>query len=163
MAGSGMEIPMSLIIVETGETDGLHASDGWGDVPVEDRGLWSQYMLDHLPWFPGTFIMTQIYQGVTNGNTRAPQIWKDTARGLHAVGFTPADYYLLAEMLKHRLDWLEVTHHAVLFEAWPTSGERGPRTFRLNPARWTSWLEVVRAGGSPARELNRILRDAARA
>lgn len=148
---------MSLINVESGEADGLHPVDGWGDVPVADRALWSGYMVDHLPWFPGVIVMCHMAPGVMNGNTRAPRVWKDTARALHAVGFTPADYYLLSELLKSSIDELDVSRHARLFELWPTSGERGPRTFRLNPTRWAPWLEKVRAGESPRRALDWIL------
>ncbi|MTE23213.1 hypothetical protein [Microbacterium sp. ZXX196] len=148
---------MSLIVVESGAADELHPADGWGDVPAADRPLWSRYLADHLPWFPGVSAMARLVPGVTNGGTRAPQLWKDTARSLHAAGFTPADYYLLAELLGSRIDALDVTRHAPLFELWPTDGDRRPRTFRLNARRWTPWLEAVRAGESPRRALERIL------
>lgn len=150
---------MSNFIDGEPEVDGMTPSEGWGDVPVADRALWSRYMMDHLPWFPGALVMAHIAPGVMNGNTRAPQVWKDTARALHAVGFTPADYYLLAELLKGRLDALDLHRHAVLFEQWPTDGTRRPRIFRLNPTRWVPWLTEVRAGESPRRAFERILAD----
>lgn len=150
---------MSLIVIGSDGADNLHPSDGWGDIPVEDRPLWSRYMVDHAPWFPGVTAMIHIAPGVMNGNTRAPQIWKDTARALRAVGFTPAEYYLLAELIKSRLGALDVHRHAALFELWPTDGERGPRAFRLTPSRWVPWLEKVRGGESPRRALDAVLAD----
>ncbi|MGO1266874.1 MAG: hypothetical protein ACTMIY_09615 [Microbacterium gubbeenense] len=150
---------MSLIVIGTEGTDELHPADGWGDVPVADRPLWSRYMVDHLPWFPGVTVMIHMAPGVMHGNTRAPQIWKDAARALDAAGFAPADYYLLAELLKSQIERLDVNRHAPLFELWPTDGERRPRTFRLNPVRWVPWLEKVHAGESPRRALDWILSD----
>ena len=150
---------MSLFFSGSQGADKLHPVDGWGEVPVTDRKLWSRYMVDHLPWFPGVTVMVHIAPGVMGGNTRAPQIWKDAARALHAVGFTPADYYLLAELIKSRIETLDVNRHAQLFEVWPTGGERGPRTFQLNPELWVSWLDQVRAGGSPRRALDWVLSD----
>ncbi|MBV0895154.1 hypothetical protein [Microbacterium sp. NC79] len=150
---------MSLIVIGGQGADELHPVEGWGDVPVADRPLWSRYMVDHLPWFPGVTVMIHVAPGVMNGNTRAPKIWKDTARGLHAVGFTPADYYLLVELITHRIDQLDVNRHAPLFELWPTNDERRPRIFRLNPTRWVPWLEQVRAGESPSRAVDWVLTD----
>ena len=157
-----MEIPMSLIVVGSEHNDELHPDEGWGDVPVADRPLWSRYMVDHLPWFPGVTVMIHVAPGVMNGGTRAPQIWKDAARALHAAGFTPAEYYLLAELIESSIDTLDVNRHAQLFELWPTDGERRPRAFRLNPVRWVPWLEKVRAGESPRRALEGILRGGTR-
>ena len=159
VVGFGMEIPMSVIVVGSGETDGLHPVDGWGDVPFFDRPLWSRYMVDHLPWFPGVTVMVMIAPGVMNGNTRAPKVWKETAQALHAAGFFPVDYYLLAELIKSRLELLDESRHASLFEQWPTDGKRHPRIFRLNAMRWVPWLEKVRAGESPRRALEWMLSD----
>lgn len=145
---------MSLIYVDSGERDELDPNDGWGGVPEADRALWSRYMVDHLPWFPGTTIMAHMAPGVMNGNTRAPRVWKDTARALHAVGFTPHLYYLLAELLRDAA--LDVHEHAHLFELWPTR-ERGPLQFRLTPSAWIPWLERVTNGESPRRALHHIL------
>ena len=150
---------MSEFEAASGSIDELNSEDGWGDVPVTDRPLWSRYMVDHLPWFPGVIVMVHLAPGVMNGGTRAPQVWKDTARSLHAAGFAPADYYLLAELIKDRIDVLDVHRHAALFDLWPTDGTRGPRVFRLNAGRWLPWLEDVRAGESPRRALERILYD----
>ncbi|MGY5764305.1 hypothetical protein ACXET9_03760 [Brachybacterium sp. DNPG3] len=149
---------MSLIMIDADGVDALHPDHGWGDVPVADRPLWSRYMVDHLPWFPGAGAMSLMAPGVMNGGTRAPQAWKDAARALHAAGFTPAEYYLLAELLRSRINMLDPARHALLFEQWPTDGERRPRTFRLAPERWVPWLEEVRAGESPRRALGEILR-----
>lgn len=140
-------------------SDDLHPARGWGDVPIADRPLWSRYMVDHTPWFPGVTVMVHIAPGVLNGNTRAPRIWKDTAQALHAAGFTPAEYYLLSEIIESRLDAFDVHRHAALFELWPTERTRGPRAFRLNPTRWVPWLERVRAGESPRRALDWLLAD----
>ncbi|MGF3054659.1 hypothetical protein ACQUSY_11980 [Microbacterium sp. YY-03] len=150
---------MSLIVIGREGADELHPTDGWGDVPVADRPLWSRYMVDHLPWFPGVTVMNYVAPGVMNGNTRAPQIWKETARGLHAAGFTPADYYLLSELIMSSLETIDMNRHAPLFELWPTSNERRPRIFRLNPTRWVPWFEKVRAGESPRRALEWVLAD----
>lgn len=149
---------MSLIYVDSGNRDNLDPADGWGDVPEADRPLWSRYMVDHMPWFPGAVIMNYIAPGVMNGGTRAPQIWKDTARALHAVGFTPVDYYLLATLVTVRgrfRDELDVQRHAHLFELWPDEKRVG--NFRFIPSAWTPWLEKVRAGESPRRAVEYIL------
>lgn len=111
---------MSFELIGPGDPDPLDPSDGWGDVPVADRPLWSRYMVDHLPWFPGVTVMNLVVPGVMNGGTRAPRIWKDAARGLHAQGFTPLQYYLLATLLRQALAAGELDEriHAPLFEQW---------------------------------------------
>ena len=147
---------MSLIYVDSGADDNLDPADGWDDVPEADRPLWSRYMVDYMPWFPGAIIMNYIAPGVMDGGTRAPQLWKDTARALHDAGFTPADYYLLATLLKGHLgDKLDVHRHAHLFELWPDKDRAG--NFRLTPSAWKPWLERVRAGESPRRAVEHIL------
>ncbi|WP_156761053.1 hypothetical protein [Microbacterium karelineae] len=150
---------MSLINVDSGDRDDLDPHDGWGDVPEADRPLWSRYMIDHLPWFPGAVIMAHLAPGLLNGNTHAPKTWKDTARALHAAGFTPAQYYLLAELLKSEFTrgTLDIRAHAHLFELWPHE-RRGPIQFRLNAHAWAPWLERVAAGESPRRALQHVLR-----
>lgn len=91
-----------------------------------------------------------------NGGTRAPQIWKDTARALHAAGFTPAEYYLLATLVHGRFrTTLDVHRHAHLFELWPDEKRVG--NFRFTPSAWKPWLEKVRAGESPLRAVEHIL------
>lgn len=152
---------MSLIYVETGAHDDLDPDDGWGDVPEADRPLWSRYMVDYMPWFPGAVIMNYVAPGVMNGGTRAPQIWKDTAHALHAVGFTPADYYLLATLVRGRFrTTLDVRRHAHLFELWPDEERVG--NFRFTPSAWKPWLERVRAGESPMRAVGQVLTGARR-
>ena len=147
---------MSLIYVDSGTDDNLDPADGWGDVPEADRPLWSRYMVDYMPWFPGAVIMNYIAPGVMNGGTRAPQIWKDAARALHAAGFTPADYYLLATLVTGRFrNELDVRRHARLFELWPD--EKRASNFRFTPSAWKPWLEKVRAGESPSRAVEHIL------
>lgn len=150
---------MSLTIVGPGEPDELDPTDGWGDVPDEDRPLWSRYMLDHLPWFPGITVMSFIAPGVVNGGTRAPRIWKDTARAVHAAGFTPIQYYLLAELLKEARERgdLNESAHGYLFEEWFTEN-RGPVTFRLAPEAWRPWLDRLESAESPHRALQHMLR-----
>lgn len=129
--------------------------DGWGDVPVADRPRWTRTFIDHLPWFPGVAMFALCPPGVTDGRASAPPIWKDAAKALHAAGFAPADYYLLAELLASRLDLLDADRHSGLFELWPTDARF--RSFRLRPARWVPWLEAVRAGESPRLALEGVL------
>lgn len=150
---------MSLIYVANGANDHLDPSDGWGDVPQADRPLWSRYMVDHLPWFPGATIMNLMAPGVMNGGTRAPQIWKDAAQALHAIACTPLQYYVLAELLKdkYRNDELTQDEHGHLFEEWFTE-RRGPVTFKLAPAKWKPWVERVQRFESPRRALDHVLR-----
>lgn len=149
---------MSLILVGSGKSDELDPTDGWGDVPDADRPLWSRYMVDHLPWFPGVTVMNFIAPGVMNGGTRAPAVWKETARELHAVGFTPIQYYLLAELLKKARERgeLDETIHAQFFTQWFTE-HRGPVTFRLQPDSWKPWLDRLKHAESPRRALQHTL------
>ncbi len=150
---------MSLEIISDSGSDDLDPTGGWGDVPKADRPLWSRYMVDHLPWFPGVTVMCFMAPGVMNGNTRAPEIWKQTAQDLHAAGFTPLSYYLLAELLKskHHGSILDQTTHGHLFDTWFTAGDR-PTTFRLAATAWKPWLEHVADGESPRRALEHMLK-----
>lgn len=150
---------MSLILVGSGKSDDLDPTDGWGDVPEADRPLWSRYMIDYLPWFPGVTVMSFIAPGVVNGGTRAPRVWKDTARELHAAGFTPIQYYLLAELLKRVRERGELDEaiHAQFFKQWFTESH-GPVTFRLQPESWKPWLDRLKRAESPQRALQHILR-----
>ncbi|MGO3660906.1 hypothetical protein [Microbacterium gubbeenense] len=149
---------MFLISADFGASDKLDPVEGWGDVPEADRPLWSRYLLDYMPWFPGPVIMNYVAPGVTNGGTRAPHVWKDTARNLHAVGFTPADYYLLAVLMKECFGTqLDVQRHAHLFELWPDAKRAG--MFRFTPSAWKPWLEKVRAAESPRRAVQYMLTD----
>lgn len=147
---------MSLSLIGPGEADTLDPTDGWGEVPDADRPLWSRYMVDHLPWFPGVTAMNYVAPGVTNGGTRAPKIWKDTAQGLHRAGFTPMHYYLLAELVAAA--WkngdLDEDAHAHLFEQWFT----GPfGSFRLEAEKWKPWLGRLARSESPRRALQHML------
>lgn len=149
---------MSLIVIGQDGADDLHPSEGWGDVPEADRPLWSRYMVDHCPWFPGVTVMLHLVPGVMNGGTRAPKIWKDHAQALHAAGFTPAKWYLLAELITGAKSQLDVHRHAPLFDLWPDP-ERRTSAFRINPVRWVPWLDQVRAGESPRRAHEWVLTD----
>lgn len=148
---------MSLTLITPSGSDFLHPVEGWGDVPEADRPLWSRYMVEYLPWFPGITSMRYMAGGVMNGNTRAPKLWKETAQELHAAGFTPADYYLLSALLELESDLLDEERHAKLFIEWPKQITRRTRRFRLAVDQWVPWLEQVRAGESPADALEKIL------
>lgn len=149
---------MSFELIGPGDPDPLDPSDGWGDIPVADRPLWSRYMVDHLPWFPGVTIMNLMVPGVMKGGTRAPRIWKDAARGLHAQGFTPLQYYLLATLLRQALAAGELDEriHAPLFEQW-FDERRSSTTFRLAPSAWQPWLDRIANAESPGRALDHVL------
>lgn len=150
---------MSQFLVSPDSADGLDPSDGWGEVPVEDRPLWSRYMVDHLPWFPGIAIMGLIAPGVANDHTRAPRVWRQTAQELHKAGFTPATYYLLAELLKSARfrDEIDETEHGHLFSSW-FHQNKTIITFRLAAEAWKPWLERVAKGESPRKSLERMLK-----
>ena len=138
------------------------ASDGWGGVPEADRPLWSRYMLDHCPWFPGATIMTFIADGIINGGTRAPQVWKETAQELHGAGFTPLRYFLLAELLSGARKKGELVQEAQghLFKQWYQ--EPFP-AFQLEAQAWKPWLERLQQAQSPIRALSHMLHGAKRA
>jgi len=150
----------SLISVEDGFADHLSLTEGWGDIPEQDRPLWSRYMLDYAPWFPGVAMMTFVAPGLLNGGASAPRQWKALAIRLHAVGFTPTDYYLLCQDLGLRLARQQLTEaeHGRFFEKW------GPGRFWQfvpNVELWTPWPRHLRAGRSPKRATDYILSDGA--
>lgn len=140
----------------TGTSDNVDPTDGWGEVPEADRPLWSRYMLDHCPAFPGATIMTFIAGSVVKGGTRVPQSWKDTAAELHTVGFSPIQYFLLAELLTsaRKQGELQETLHGHLFKEW--FGDPYP-DFRLNADAWRPWLQRLQNAQSPSRALSHIL------
>lgn len=150
---------MSQFLVSGNATDDLDPSTGWGEVPLKDRPLWSRYMVDHLPWFPGVTLMARMAPGVMNGGTRAPRVWKQTAEELHKAGFTPADYYLLAELLMSAdvQAELDEAEHGHLFHRW-FDARRKFTTFRLAAEAWKPWLERLADGESPQRALEHILK-----
>ncbi len=140
----------------TGTSDNVDPTDGWGEVPEADRPLWSRYMLDHCPAFPGATIMNFIAGSVVKGGTRVPQSWKDTAEELHNAGFSPIQYFLLAELLTgaRKQGELQATLHGHLFKQW--FGDPYP-DFRLNADAWRPWLERLHQAQSPSRALSHIL------
>ena len=87
-------MPVFQIAVADGGVEDFETTDGWGEVPEVDRPVWSRYMLDHCPWFPGATIMSFIASGVVNGGSHVPEVWRETAAELHSAGFTPIQYYL---------------------------------------------------------------------
>ena len=126
-----------------GTRDNLHPVEGWGDVPETDRPLWSRYMVDHCPWFPGVGLMNFVAAGVVNGGTRAPKIWKDAAIALHRAGFTPMHYYVLAQLLRDERTRgrLNEDAHGHLFEEW----FQAPfNSFRLYAPAWKPWVEGLK-------------------
>lgn len=135
----------------------LSPREGWGDVPVADRPTWTRYMLDYPPLFPGAFIMAMLAPGMLDGGTSALQPWKDLAQRLHAVGFTPTDYYLLCQDLALRIEEGAVTReeHDRFFDRW------GDRVWGHVPkvALWAAWPRLVRSGRSPRRATDYILSD----
>ncbi len=147
---------MHFELITPNGSDDLDQIIGWGDVPIEDRPLWSRYMVDHSPWFPGTTAMAHIAPGVINGGTRAPKVWKQTAQELHQAGFTPANYYLLAELLTSPRFQAELNEaeHSHLFKSW--FGVR--MEFRLAAEEWEPWLERLAKGESPRRALQHMLK-----
>lgn len=145
------------IVSADGTHDRLSPTEGWGDVPVESRAQWSRYMVDFTPWFPGVNAMVRLAPGVLHGNTRAPRAWKQVARDLHAVGFTPTDYYLLCQDLDglRKSGYLNPDDHGHLFTQWST---REPGWGLIpDAAAWAPWIEHVRAGRSPRRATSYIL------
>lgn len=100
--------------------------------------------------------MTLIARGVVYGGDRISQYWKDVAADLHDAGFTPIQYYLLANLLKDELERgkLDEAEHGYLFERW--FGERYP-DFVLLAEAWKPWLERLTRVESPTRALRHML------
>ena len=148
--------PMQFQRVTPHVTDALDATIGWGDVPIEDRPLWSHYMIDHKPWFPGSNAMAHMAPARRKNGHRAPKDWKQTAQELHQAGFTPANYYLLAELLTSPRFQAELNEaeHSHLFKSW--FGVR--MEFRLAAEEWEPWLERLAKGESPRRALQHMLK-----
>ena len=113
-------------------------------------------MLDHCPAFPGATIMNFIAGSVVKGGTSVPQTWKDTAAELHSAGFSPLQYFLLAELLSsaRKKGELQETAHGHLFKQW--FGDYFP-DFRLNAEAWRPWLERLHQAQSPRRALSHVL------
>ncbi len=130
---------------------------GWGEVPKADRAVWSRYLVDFCPWFPGASLMTLIARGVIRGNDSIPQPWKDAAAELAGAGFTPLQYYLLAQLLsqKRRRGELNEADHGHLFKKWY---EDVSPAFQLDADAWTPWLERLNRAESPRRALDHMLR-----
>lgn len=140
----------------TGTSNNVDPGDGWGEVPEADRPLWSSYMLDHRPSLPAATIMAFIANSVVKGGTGVPQTWKDTAAELHNAGFSPIQYFLLAELLSdaRKQGELQVDVHGHLFKQWPGGSRPG---FRLNAEAWRPWLQCLQQGQSPSRALRHVL------
>lgn len=140
--------------IAQGGTGTPDAPFDWGDVPEADRNDWSRYFLDFLPWFPGAAVMAMLAPGVLAGGS-LPHFVR-TARELHAVGFTPTDYYLLCQDLAARdaRGTLDPEQHGHLFRSW-----RGATAqfFVLDPAAWAQWTDLVRSGRSPRRATDHVL------
>ena len=100
--------------------------------------------------------MTLIADGIVNGGTRAPQVWKETAQELHSAGFTPLRYFLLAELLSgaRKKGELDEAAHGYLFKQW----YQDPfPAFRLEAQAWKPWLERLQQAQSPIRALSYML------
>jgi len=149
---------MHSLIDAAGGSDDLSPTEGWGAVPEGDRPLWSRYMLDYMPWFPGVTMMTFVAPGVLNGGTGAPLRWKRLAQRLHAVGFTPTDYYLLCQDLDVRRERGRLTEeaHGRFFDVWGRGRFWG---FEPRTELWAPWPAHVRAGRSPRRATDYVLSD----
>lgn len=147
-----------LINVADGSADDLSPTEGWGDVPPADRPLWSRYMLDYCPWFPGVTTMIFVAPGVLSGGTRAPRPWKDLAQKFHVAGFTPVDYYLLCQDLDLRLERgsLSEEAHGRFFATWGRGRQWG---FVPRVELWSEWPRHVRSGRSPRRATDYVLSD----
>lgn len=140
----------------SGGTDDRHIARKWSDVPEADRPVWARYMLDYCPWFPGATIMTLIASGVVGGGTHIPSQWQQVAVELHNAGFTPIQYFLLAELLSEarRRGDLDKASHGHLFKQW--YGDYYP-DFRLDAEAWKPWLERLEQAQSPRRALEHML------
>lgn len=151
---------MVTLITADSDPDDLSPTNGWGDVPESDRPRWSRYMVDYAPWFPGVTMMLSIAPGVLRGGTMVPRQWKDLARRLHDIGFTPTDYYLLCQDLELRLERQELTEaeHGRFFDRW---GAGRFWQFVPNADLWAPWPQHVRAGRSPRRATDYVLSDGA--
>lgn len=151
-------IPMSRYFADPGShgADDFDPTDGWGEVPEADRPVWARYMLDHFPWFPGITIMSLVGDGMA-GRRTAFQQWKDAAAELHSLGFTPIQYYLLAELLKDALKRgeLNASAHGHLFKKW---FEGHFSILQLNAEAWKPWLDQLAEAESPRRALQHMLR-----
>lgn len=118
--------------------------------------MWARYMMDHLPWFPGITIMSLVGDGMAE-RRGAFQQWKDAAAELHSAGFTPIQYYLLAELLKAALRSGELNEsaHRHLFKQW---FDGRISVFQLDAEAWKPWLERLATAESPRRALQHMLR-----
>ncbi|GAB3653076.1 hypothetical protein GCM10027591_09800 [Zhihengliuella somnathii] len=150
---------MTIVNVETNAQDTLSPHEGWGEIPASERPLWTRYLTTHLPWFPGRtgMALTVQHLAATDG-LGAPALWKRHARDLHAAGFNPLQFYVLAQVVREALERgrLDPARHGHLFEHWPESS-RGPLVFRLAAHEWEPWLRHVRDGESPHRALRAVL------
>lgn len=84
------------------------------------------------------------------------QQWKDAAAELHSAGFTPIQYYLLAELLKAALKTGELSEsaHGHLFKKW---FEGRFSVFQLDAEAWKPWLERLATAESTRRALQHML------
>ncbi len=150
---------MTFLISASGSDD-LNPSAGWGDVPEADRARWSRYMLDYTPWFPGITMMGSfVAPGILAGGSGAPKQWKEHARDLHELGYTPTDYYLFSQQLELRLvtgRLLEMEHRRY-FAKWGTGNPRWGFIMQSDAAK--VWLGHLRAGRSPRRAMDYTLTD----
>lgn len=144
-------------IIDPDGADDLSPSAGWGAIPPADRHAWARAMVDYCPWFPGPTMMNLVAQPILAGGTNAPEKWKRVARELHAVGFSPQDYYALCQELtiRHLQKTLTRDEHADLFEDWH---EDKPMWCPIPVAsRWQTWPSHLRAGRTPRRATDYVL------
>lgn len=148
---------------------------GWGTIPEAERVVWARYMLEYPPGSPGPYAMGKISALVLRGVLDVPQRWPKFAAALHAVGFTPLEFYILSQDLsilrlrdrlpeESRPDLFQIDMLAGSYTAYdPAAGtsQPGPARCVLIPEKWANWPLHVRFGRTPARATQHVLTDGA--
>ena len=123
----------------------------WGDIPRAERRAWFRVLFDYPPTWPGVLFMAHGRSVGDGDDPKAPHGWAEHAAVFHAIGFTPAEWYLLrqtASMLRDVLQQRGVVDR-VLRPVGPRSASSLGSLSALLPEVGPSWLARVRSGMSP--------------
>ncbi|MBG6084456.1 hypothetical protein [Zhihengliuella flava] len=150
---------MTVLLADADPRLALAARPEWGEIAESERPLWVRYFSAHPPSPQNCGAATPTARGVDPTSGRAvPSSWARNARQLSAAGFTPLQFYVLAQVIAEAFEHGQLApgRHRHLFERWPAANH-GPLAFRLCAEEWTPWLAQVRAGSSPHAALATVL------
>ncbi|WP_022881835.1 hypothetical protein [Gryllotalpicola ginsengisoli] len=121
--------------------------DYWAPIAKEDRLAWSEALLRHPPIaIPNGVVGAGISTVHRNGKYHRNATWAAYAVELAAAGFRPDEFAKLSEAIRDLREQLSRLRPDMISRI-----PDGARTaYRLNPARWTSWLRALRQGLTPA-------------